>query len=183
MLVYYSGWGSWCDIICDENDKLFLLPISGKEHVAGLFTLEDQNALDIEYKGETNVFTLKPCYTHEHGISLKGYTAQDEICFSIDNQKCDSDLKETHYTQDKIIREQTEKNLDTRSETAYLNIIAALLDCISGDGIPNIERHPSFKNQSELINKISDLYSDYYGLSKRNLSRKFPEAKDTLKNS
>lgn len=67
-----------------------------------------------------------------------------------------------------------------RSETTYLNVIAALLDCIVGN-LPNIQRHPSFPSEAKLIEAIDEHFRGYAGLSKSNLQRKFPEAKRTLK--
>jgi len=66
-----------------------------------------------------------------------------------------------------------------RAETTYQNMIAALLDCIAGN-LPGIEKHPSFASESKLIEAIDDHYRGYGGLSKSNLSRKFPEAKRAL---
>lgn len=67
-----------------------------------------------------------------------------------------------------------------RAETTYQNIIAALLDCIAGN-LPDIEKHPSFPSEAKLIDAIDDHFRGYSGLSKSNLSRKFPEAKRSLK--
>ena len=67
-----------------------------------------------------------------------------------------------------------------RSETTYLNVIAALLECIAGN-LPKIQRHPSFPSEAKLIEAIDEHFRGYAGLSKSNLQRKFPEAKRTLK--
>jgi len=72
--------------------------------------------------------------------------------------------------------------LRKRAESTYQNIIAALLDCIAGN-LPNIEKHPSFSSEAKLIKAIADHFQGYQGLSKRNLSRKFPEAKKALQHS
>ena len=66
-----------------------------------------------------------------------------------------------------------------RAEATYQNIIAALLDCISGK-LPSIEKHPSFSSEAKLIEAIDHHFNGYSGLSKSNLSRKFPEAKRAL---
>lgn len=76
------------------------------------------------------------------------------------------------------------KNADVpgdRAETTYQNIIAALLDCIAGN-VPDVEKHPSFESEAKLIEAIDEHYRGYGGLSKSNLSRKFPEAKRNLRN-
>jgi len=71
------------------------------------------------------------------------------------------------------------KEMSSRSETTYQNIIAALLDCIAGN-LPGIEKHPSFPSEAKLIEEIDHHFVGYSGLSKSNLSRKFPEAKRAL---
>lgn len=68
-----------------------------------------------------------------------------------------------------------------RAETSYLNMIAALLDCIAGH-LPGVNKHPSFESETKLIEAIDEHYRGYGGLSKSNLSRKIPEAKRNLKN-
>lgn len=66
-----------------------------------------------------------------------------------------------------------------RAESTYQNIIAALLDCIAGN-LPGAKKHPSFPSEAKLIEAIDEHYRGYKGLSKSNLSRKFPEAKKAL---
>jgi len=66
-----------------------------------------------------------------------------------------------------------------RAEATYQNIIAALLEVIAGN-LPAVERHPSFPSEAKLIEAIDKHYSGYPGLSKSNLTRKFPEAKRAL---
>ena len=66
-----------------------------------------------------------------------------------------------------------------RAESTYQNIIAALLDCISGN-LPGIDKHPSFTSEAKLIEAIDDHFRGYGGLTKSTLSRKFPEAKRAL---
>ncbi|MCM8621609.1 MAG: hypothetical protein NFW16_07670 [Candidatus Accumulibacter sp.] len=68
---------------------------------------------------------------------------------------------------------------DDRSETTYLNIIAALLDCIAGN-LPNVEKHPSFASEAKLIEAIDGHFRGYGGLSQSTLSRKFPAAKRSM---
>lgn len=69
---------------------------------------------------------------------------------------------------------------DERSKTTYQNIIAALLDCIAGN-LPGVDKHPSFDSEARLIERIEEHYRGYGGLSKSNLSRKFPEAKQAMR--
>lgn len=69
--------------------------------------------------------------------------------------------------------------LSSRTETSYQNIIAALLEFISGQ-TPGIGPHPDFKNNKHLISTLSKQYDGYYGMSESNLARKLPEATRTL---
>ena len=73
-------------------------------------------------------------------------------------------------------------SLGERAETTYLHIIAALLECIAGN-LPKVEKHPSFSSEAKLIEAIDEHFKGFSGLSKSNLSRKFPEAKRTLSGS
>lgn len=69
---------------------------------------------------------------------------------------------------------------NARAETTYLNIIAALLEYIEGR-LPDVEKHPSFKSEAKLIEGIAEHFQGFGGLSKSNLSRKFPEARRSIK--
>ncbi|MEO9748187.1 MAG: hypothetical protein ABJ360_12565 [Roseobacter sp.] len=73
----------------------------------------------------------------------------------------------------------SEASAHPRSEVSYQRIIAALLSSIHGE-LPNVEKHPSFANESALIEALASHYDGYGGLSTSNLSRKFPEAKRAL---
>ncbi|MCG8028660.1 MAG: hypothetical protein N0E55_13235 [Candidatus Thiodiazotropha taylori] len=84
----------------------------------------------------------------------------------------------------------TEPNsLLQRTETSYLNMIAALLDVIK-EGIPSLETSmdrigpaAEFKSEAKLISAIAHHYRGIDGLSKRNLEQKFPAAKRNLNTS
>lgn len=67
-----------------------------------------------------------------------------------------------------------------RAEATYQHIIGALLCCIAGE-MPNVQRHPSFDSEAQVIDAIDDHFRGFGGLSKSNLSRKFPEAKRSLR--
>lgn len=71
------------------------------------------------------------------------------------------------------------KALSPRSEKAYLRIIDSLLCFIKGE-IPKISKHPNFKHESQLIEALSDHCAGYEGLSIRNLSEKFANAKKLM---
>ena len=66
-----------------------------------------------------------------------------------------------------------------RSKRSYLNIIAVLLEYISGT-FPNVGKHPAFKNEAQLIALLDSKFKGIPGLSERNLQGKFPEAKQSL---
>lgn len=69
-----------------------------------------------------------------------------------------------------------EAPLHTRAEETYLNIIGALFEYIAGEA-PGIDKHPSYVNQTQLIQYLSEKYKGINGMSESNLSRKIPEAK------
>ena len=66
-----------------------------------------------------------------------------------------------------------------RSKKSYLNIIAVLLEYISGT-FPNVGKHPAFKNEAQLIALLDSKFKGIPGLSERTLQGKFPEAKQSL---
>lgn len=70
----------------------------------------------------------------------------------------------------------SENRIDRRRDNANINIIGSLLDIIAGRA-PGFAMHPDFTSEGKLIEAISDKYKDIYGLSQRNLTDKFAEAK------
>ncbi len=68
---------------------------------------------------------------------------------------------------------------DERSKRTYQHIIAVLLRFIAGE-IQDIKPHPSFVNQTRLIDTIVEKFPGCEGLSQRTLQQKFPEAKRAL---
>lgn len=69
-------------------------------------------------------------------------------------------------------KDNKEKELSPKSETAYLNIIGALLETALKSG--------QFKNQAELIAHLEQHYQGYAGLSESNLKMKFATANKSL---
>lgn len=66
-----------------------------------------------------------------------------------------------------------------RSEKTYQLIIGALLSCMHGE-IPSSRVHPSFPNETHLIEAILSTFERFPGLSERTLRGKFSEAKKAL---
>lgn len=66
----------------------------------------------------------------------------------------------------------SQKQISGKSETAYLNIIGALLETALKSG--------QFKNQAELIAHLEQHYQGYPGLSESNLKMKFAAANKSL---
>jgi hypothetical protein len=102
-------------------------------------------------------------------VNINQATEIAERCAKVENERDSLQQK-----LDKI------KEPGYKAETTYQNIIAVLLDYIEGD-FSGVEKHPSFNTQTRLINAIDEKYQGYSGLSASNLSRKFPEAKRSLK--
>lgn len=65
-----------------------------------------------------------------------------------------------------------------REVDATLRIVGALLEYI--DGTVGQGKHPSFTNESKLIEFLDQKYDGIEGLSQSNLSRKFPTARRNL---
>lgn len=72
-----------------------------------------------------------------------------------------------------------EEPIHPRREKSYLRLVAVLLEYISGDFPAKVDKHPSFENETELIERIAELGEP--GLSKSNLQRLFPKAKRELR--
>ena len=62
-----------------------------------------------------------------------------------------------------------------RSEKTYLNIIAALLDCVTGP-----YKDKTFSSETKLREFIDENYDGIYGLKERTLGQKFADAKKTI---
>ncbi|MES9942819.1 MAG: hypothetical protein ABW104_16865 [Candidatus Thiodiazotropha sp. 6PLUC2] len=81
------------------------------------------------------------------------------------------------------------KAIHLRTETSYLNIIAALYEVIK-NGIPNTDMPDGrlgpisgLKSKAMLVNTIAHRYESVDGLSVRNLNQKLLDAKKSLENS
>ena len=68
----------------------------------------------------------------------------------------------------KIKNQPNNKEVFGKSETSYLNIIQALKD--------ELIDNTKFRNQSDLINYLSEKYTGYQGLTESNLRDKFARA-------
>ncbi|PYF99289.1 hypothetical protein D893_02695 [Thioalkalivibrio sp. ALE21] len=71
---------------------------------------------------------------------------------------------------------------ETRAEVAYQIIIGALVETILGDG-PKTKKRLELKNQTALINFLIEEYPKKFGISQRNLEKKFPLARTVLMQS
>lgn len=109
----------------------------------------------------------------------------------IEKQKEEISQLEMKLTEQyKNIDEYVKENLDLKktlnsievvgkAATTYNNIIGALLEFIEGK-MPKVLKHPSFKNESQLILLLDSNFKGLPGLSESCLSRKFPSAKRSL---
>lgn len=75
--------------------------------------------------------------------------------------------------QAKLEGRKSDKPLSTSERTAYLNIIAAMLELLKNP-------RPGRDDDASVIRELVENYSDKYGISESNLNRKFPEAKRSL---
>ena len=70
-------------------------------------------------------------------------------------------------------------DLSERKERTYLNIIGGLLG-IMFDKNTSGKSNSVFRNDSDVINALTDKYNDKQGISERNLQKYFPRAKDSI---
>lgn len=95
MKVFYSGHAEW-HISNSES-----LPVEAE--VAGVFNLLVKNQKEMQYKNETNVQFLLPCYDHKDGVTLDGYTEADDIALRIGSYN-----EMIKFTSEDIVPEDTE---------------------------------------------------------------------------
>lgn len=95
--------------------------------------------------------------------------------------KKDSIINELKTSIEQLKENQNTKNtqLSQRAENGYKNIIASLLEYISGE-TPTIDKHPNYVNQTKLIETLAEQYNGYDGMSQSNLSRKLPDTRKHL---
>jgi hypothetical protein len=74
------------------------------------------------------------------------------------------------------------KKLDARAETAYLNIIGAMLDLILGKSPAGV-KHSIYENQAAIIQGLLGYHSDKFGIAARTLEQKFADGKKSLATS
>lgn len=69
--------------------------------------------------------------------------------------------------------------LNSKSETTYLNIIGAMLNLMLGAS-PNGQKHSVFVNQSAIISALLGYHEGKPGISSRTLDTVFPKAKKSI---
>ncbi len=120
----------------------------------------------------------------EHGIivDITAQKANSQIVSGpvcLDDSTADSILPISLPSQKDNLKDTTD-SINPKRETTLLTVIAALLEIISGEFVSrDVTKHPSIKNQNDLIDKLADL--ETRGLSKRNLQGIFSDAKEAKK--
>ncbi|MBD2812265.1 protein kinase [Xenorhabdus sp. Vera] len=90
------------------------------------------------------------------------------------------DLLEGENSSLKNMVENSFSDINSRSETTYLNIIGGLLDIMLGTS-PSGQKLSIYENQSKVISALLAYHEDKPGISARTLEQKFAEAKKSLK--
>ena len=82
------------------------------------------------------------------------------------------------YLQNQIMNkeENAKKSIDARAETTYLNIIGALLECVTGQF-----KDQEFSSETALREFIDEKFDDLKGVRARTLAEKFALAKKALR--
>jgi hypothetical protein len=156
----------WCDWLAVRGDGVYV-----KEPPAGLEPAE-RAILSEHPTGNLNDPALVfPCDL----ASLKKFLEEQGVYGCIDP----FDMADWIQEKNKLDTREKSQDVSPRAKTTYLNIIAALLDCIAGN-LPNVKKHPSFSSEAKLIEAIDGHFRGYAGLSQSTLSRKFPEAKKSM---
>jgi len=159
MLVYYSGFGQWCEGHTDPNEKFSIgkfKPLSDIHEIAGIFELPPQCQKNIRYKGTTHYNYLLPCGSHSDGITPPESYESETIVFALQQLNDDGavdrfSVKEAKCTKTDIIRAEgkssqegvvtvhgnTEHNAAKRAGIlgAALSIVSAFPDDCKTNGI------------------------------------------------
>lgn len=154
-----------------KNHDVFMLLSDIKTLVEGIVLEEDDvfyihKYIDLERANKSAEFFEDQVYEEE------------QTALENENQHLRTKLAEAEH-QIKQLRlmlapQADSKIINGKSETAYLNIIGALLETsLQSD---------KFENQNALIEYLSNHYQGYSGLSERNLKGKFAAAKNSLQN-
>ena len=162
-------------IIDNRSNEYFMLKLADLIELLKLCTVA--NAKNKKGKGESYNFQAE---TKE--ITLENYVLNAKLAHF---QKVGiDDLFGCPIKADKLLKDplslQNEQKQSLRQKNSLENIMAALLGTLlakTQNGQPI-----SFLNQSTLIDYLENNYSDLYGLSKRNLEKKFQAANQILKN-
>ncbi len=137
------------------------------------FTLRPFAALARKFKGEVPAELLALAEPDKQEVEILNLKQQVET-LTQERNKLHAQVDDLTVT-----LQATDSPVVERSKKSYLNIIAVLLEYISGT-FPTVGKHPSFKNEAQLIALIDSKFKGIPGLSERNLQGKFPEAKQSL---
>jgi hypothetical protein len=150
-----------------ELDEVEVRALTDKENKKFVLILADKNGHFAPIKIEKG--TEK--YRDKNGnVVLKLYSHEELTS--------DSKVELTQHLEPQVSND-TEKPLSEKERKTYQNIIVALLDYIKGD-LPQIEKHPSFASEADMIALISKQFNGYQGLSKTTLERKFSDSKKSF---
>lgn len=115
----------------------------------------------------------------EHGINFNLIAQQLTGQVKSELNNFENSVEKTTYAIKRIsqkVHSETSDLMDPRYKSTLLTVIAALLEIISGEfQNKNVMKHPSIRNQSDLIDKLDEM--ETRGLSERNLQKIFSEAK------
>jgi hypothetical protein len=111
--------------------------------------------------------------SHPEGNKLK-ISYRDLYVHSSDLLKMEEELGLVSAA--KRFEKSMKNNLDLRSERTYLNIIGALLECVTGTF-----KDEQFSSEAQLREFIDEKFDDLRGVRSRTLAEKFSWAKKALK--
>ncbi len=170
--------------ISDEKPNIMVTRIGNDAYSFNIYltraVMSFKETGEILYKSSITP-DFESCYISTGDASLllgKNITSQEIISLVVQTAPADGKEVFCHEDENKYDRTrlspQTKKMLDNR-----LRIIAALVDYMTTSS-PSKEQ-PIFKNKTQLINEIVELYGDYDGLSKNTLEETIRKGKKLLK--
>lgn len=143
------------------------------------------------YPDQRPAFLFEQSFEEQGGISIGTYLAlqadRDALQLQAKNMKAAyqqllDELETVGLEREKIHHLlKTNRKVSDRSETAYLNIIGAMVSLFL-DHSPSGKPHSVFRSQAAIVDALTARFENLSGISKRTLDEKFAAAKRNLAN-
>jgi len=107
MLVYYSGYGQWCERRIGPNDSFGIArfrELSEIIGVSGIFNLPEHCQSEILFTGHTNTSYLLPCISHVKAVIPSSAYKNKHIVFVLKRINDDEDVERFSVMETKLTK-------------------------------------------------------------------------------